>query len=67
VLPRVTRSGSLGLSPGCKTDDLRCLRLHGLIERIAPTHRDRLTTFGLMTAHVSPTRFGIAVPRTRLP
>jgi hypothetical protein len=30
--------------------DLRRLRLHGVIERIPKTHRDRLTAFGFKTA-----------------
>ena len=30
--------------------DLRCLRLHGLIERIPKSQRYRLTAFGLKTA-----------------
>ncbi len=38
------------ITPGRMTYDLRRLRLHGLIERIAKTHRYRLTDFGLRTA-----------------
>jgi DNA-binding HxlR family transcriptional regulator len=38
------------ITPGRMTDDLRRLRRHGLIERIAQTHRYRLTTFGLKVA-----------------
>lgn len=38
------------LRPGRMTYDLRRLRLHGLIERIARTHRYRLTAQGLETA-----------------
>ena len=38
------------ISPGRMSYDLRRLRLHGLIERIAKTQRYRLTTFGLKTA-----------------
>ncbi|HEV8652858.1 MAG TPA: hypothetical protein VG276_26585 [Actinomycetes bacterium] len=30
--------------------DLRRLRLHGLLERIAGTHRYRVTSYGLATA-----------------
>jgi hypothetical protein len=37
------------ISPGRMSYDLRRLRLHGLIERIAKTQRYRLTTFGLKT------------------
>ena len=37
------------LRPGRMTYDLRRLRLHGLIERMAHTQRYRLTTFGLKT------------------
>jgi hypothetical protein len=37
------------LKPGRMTYDLRRLRLHGLIERMAHTQRYRLTTFGLKT------------------
>jgi hypothetical protein len=45
----------LGMAPakltqGRMTYDLRRLRLHGLIERIPPTHRYRLTARGLRTA-----------------
>jgi hypothetical protein len=32
------------------TYDLRCLRLHGMIERIPKTHRYRVTSFGLRAA-----------------
>jgi hypothetical protein len=35
---------------GRMTYDLRCLRLHGLIERISHTNRYRLTEHGLKTA-----------------
>lgn len=38
------------MSPGRMSYDLRRLRLHGLIKRIAKTQRYRLTTFGLKTA-----------------
>jgi hypothetical protein len=38
------------LTQGQMTYDLRRLRLHGLIERIAGTHRYQLTDFGLATA-----------------
>jgi hypothetical protein len=38
------------ISPGRMTYDLRRLRLHRLIERIAHTQRYRLTPFGLKTA-----------------
>ncbi len=38
------------ITPGRMSYDLRRLRLHGLIERIAKTQRYRLTTFGLKTA-----------------
>ena len=38
------------ITPGRMTYDLRRLRLHGLIERIAGTHRYRLSDFGLRTA-----------------
>jgi hypothetical protein len=38
------------ISPGRMTYDLRRLRLHGLIERIAHTHRYRLTPLGWRTA-----------------
>ena len=37
-------------TPGRITYDLRRLRLHGLIERIAKTHRYRITAKGLRTA-----------------
>jgi len=37
-------------SPGQTTDDLRRLRLHGLIERIPGTRRYRITAKGLRTA-----------------
>lgn len=38
------------LTPGRMTYQLRRLRLHGLIERIAKTHRYRLTSFGFRVA-----------------
>jgi hypothetical protein len=38
------------ISPGRMSYDLRRLRLHGLIERIAKTQRYRLTPWGLKTA-----------------
>jgi hypothetical protein len=38
------------LTPGRMSYDLRRLRLHGLIERIAHTHRYRLTLSGMKTA-----------------
>ena len=38
------------ISPGRMSYDLRRLRLHGVIERIAKTQRYRLTAFGLKTA-----------------
>jgi hypothetical protein len=38
------------ITPGRMSYDLRRLRLHGLIERIAKTQRYRLTAFGLKTA-----------------
>ncbi len=38
------------LTQGRMTYDLRRLRLHGLIERIAGTHRYRVTDFGLRSA-----------------
>jgi hypothetical protein len=43
------------LTQGQMTYDLRRLRLHGLIERIAGTHRYQLTDFGLASA-LLPTR-----------
>ncbi len=52
---RERRAPLLGLDPGAMTpgrmtDDLRRLRLHGLIERILRTHRYRPTAQGLRTA-----------------
>jgi len=38
------------LSAGQLTYHLRCLRLHGIIQRISGTHRYHLTDFGLRTA-----------------
>jgi hypothetical protein len=38
------------ITPGRMTDDLRRLRLHGLIQRLPRTHRYRLTEEGLRTA-----------------
>lgn len=38
------------ISPGRMSYDLRRLRLHGLIERVAKSQRYRLTDFGLKTA-----------------
>ena len=39
------------ITPGRMSYELRRLRLHGLIERIEGSHRYRLTTEGLRTAH----------------
>jgi hypothetical protein len=49
----------LGLQPadltqGRMTYQLRCLRLHGMIERIPQPHRHRLTCLGLRTPGSSP-------------
>jgi hypothetical protein len=38
------------ITPGRMTDDLRRLRLHGMIERIPKTHRYRATPFGFRAA-----------------
>ena len=38
------------ITPGRMSDELRRLRLHGLIERLPKTHRYRLTDEGLRTA-----------------
>ena len=38
------------MTPGQMTYHLRHLRLHGLIERVEPTHRYRVTAYGLRVA-----------------
>jgi hypothetical protein len=38
------------ITPGKMTDDLRRLRLHGMIERVPETHRYRVTDFGFRAA-----------------